>query len=169
MRYFVTIQDRTIEVDLSGDVPVIDGRELDVDLEAVSDGPLRHLLVDGSGHTLVARPGADRGAWDIHLDGHHFPDVRVVDERTKAIRAVTGESAAAKGPKPLRAPMPGLVVRVEVEEGQEIEPGQGLVIVEAMKMENELKADAAGVVSRIAAEAGEAVDKGAVLIEFSGD
>jgi pyruvate carboxylase subunit B len=90
----------------------------------------------------------------------------VVDERTRAIRALTGRSGAAAGPRPVRAPMPGLVVRVEVEAGQSVVAGQGVVIMEAMKMENELRAETGGVVARVHAVPGAAVEKGAVLVEF---
>jgi biotin carboxyl carrier protein len=62
--------------------------------------------------------------------------------------------------------MPGLVVRVLVEAGQEVEAGTGLVVLEAMKMENELKAPAGGTVSTVRSQAGEAVEKGQVLVEF---
>jgi pyruvate carboxylase subunit B len=62
--------------------------------------------------------------------------------------------------------MPGLVLRVQVAAGQTVRPGQGVVIVEAMKMENELKSDGGGIVSRVHVEPGQAVEKGAVLIEF---
>ena len=70
------------------------------------------------------------------------------------------------GPKPLRAPMPGLVVQLEVAEGDQVTSGQGLVIVEAMKMENELKSEGEGTVKRILVEPGQAVDKDQVLVEF---
>jgi biotin carboxyl carrier protein len=59
-----------------------------------------------------------------------------------------------------------MIVRVEVEPGQSVAPGQGVVIVEAMKMENELKADRGGIVSRIHVAAGQPVEKGVILIEF---
>ena len=65
--------------------------------------------------------------------------------------------------------MPGLVVRVDVEPGHRVEAGQGVVIIEAMKMENELKAEADGVVSRVLVEQGQAVEKGAVLVEFEAE
>ncbi|MFW6078638.1 MAG: acetyl-CoA carboxylase biotin carboxyl carrier protein subunit [Gemmatimonadota bacterium] len=168
MRYFVTSGDRTIEVDLSGDVPEVDGSPVRADLAAVPETPLRHLLADDRSHTLVAGAGAGRGAWEIHFDGHRYA-VEVIDERTKAIREVTGGAEAHKGPLPVKAPMPGKVMRVEVEAGQSVEPGQGLVIVEAMKMENELKADAAAVVAKVHVSAGEAVEKGAVLVEFEAE
>ena len=64
------------------------------------------------------------------------------------------------------APMPGLVVRVNVREGDEVRSGQGLVVMEAMKMENELRATAAGVVRRVVVAAGSAVEKGALLVEM---
>jgi biotin carboxyl carrier protein len=62
--------------------------------------------------------------------------------------------------------MPGLVVRILVEAGQEVEVGAGLVVLEAMKMENELRATAAGTVGAVRAQPGEAVEKGQVLVEF---
>ena len=63
--------------------------------------------------------------------------------------------------------MPGLVVKVQVEEGDHVEVGRGLVIVEAMKMENELKAEAAGVVARIHVEPGQAVEKDQILVDLA--
>lgn len=168
MRYFVTVEGRTLEVDLSGDVPEVDGSPVRADIAAVPGTPLRHLLADGRSYALVAGRGEERGEWDVHFDGHRY-EVEVVDERTRAIREVTGGAAAHKGPRPIKAPMPGMVVRIEVEPGESVEPGQGLVIVEAMKMENELKADASGVVARVHVEAGEAVEKGAVLVEFEAE
>jgi pyruvate carboxylase subunit B len=167
MRYYVTIGDRTFEVDLSGEVARVDGRPIEAELAAVPGTPIRHLLADARSHTVVARPGEARGWWDVHLDGRRF-EIEVIDERTRAIRSMTGGGAVAQGPKPVRAPMPGLVVRVEVEPGQEVKAGQGVVIIEAMKMENELKAEAAGVVSRVLVQQGQAVEKGAVLVEFEG-
>ena len=78
----------------------------------------------------------------------------MVDERTRHIRSLTGGAERARGPVMLRAPMPGLVVRILVEPGQEVAAGAGLVVLEAMKMENELKAPAAGTVGAVRAQAG---------------
>ncbi len=78
-------------------------------------------------------------------------------------------SAAAKapaGPSPLVAPMPGLVVRVTVQPGDVVAAGQGLVVMEAMKMENELRAPAAGTVKSVRVVPGTAIEKGAVLVEL---
>src|SRR5690606_23351774 len=106
MRYFVTIGGRTFEVELSGNGATVDGRPVEAELATVPGTPLRHLLVDGRSFGLVANRGAERGSWDLHLDGQRLA-VEVVDERTRAIRAMTGASKVVQGPKPVRAPMPG--------------------------------------------------------------
>ncbi|MBA4157824.1 MAG: biotin/lipoyl-binding protein [Gemmatimonadetes bacterium] len=162
MLYFVTIGDRTFEVDLSGSTPVVDGTPVRAEMATVPGSSLRHLLVDGRSHALLAQPGAGRGQWNVQVGAERFA-VDVVDERTRAIREMTG-SGAAETQKIVAAPMPGLVVRIEVEVGQHVRAGQGVAIVEAMKMENELKAPADGVVARIEVEAGQTVDKGATLL-----
>jgi len=129
---------------------------------------LRRLELNGESHRIVATAGEARGRWELHLDGERV-SLEVVDERTRAIRAMTARTGGSQGPKPVRAPMPGMVVRVEVEAGDRVKPGQGVVIIEAMKMENELKADGGGVVSRVLVGAGTAVEKGAVLVEFAAE
>ncbi len=167
MRYYVTLEDQTFEVDLTGDVPRVDGDEVDAELGQVPGTPTRLLLAAGRSHTLVARKG-ENGTWDLYLDGERF-DADVVDERTRAIREMTGQSAAEAGPRPIRAPMPGLVVRVAVAVGERVEAGQSVAIVEAMKMENDLKAENDGVVAKVLVEAGEPVEKGAVLVELAAE
>jgi pyruvate carboxylase subunit B len=164
-RYHVTVAGRTLEVEIGPDGTTVDGRPVDAEMEAVSDSPVRSLLLDHRSHRLVAH-ARGKGRWELHLHGRRV-DADVVDQRTRAIRAITGASAAASGPRPVRAPMPGLIVRIEVAEGDVIQPGQGLVIVEAMKMENELRAETTGTVVKIHVAAGEAVAKDQVLIDLA--
>lgn len=170
MRYFVTIEGRTLEVELDGDIARVDGREVHVDMAALPGTPVRHLLVDGRSYPLVAEAGESKGSWGLISHGRRI-NADVVDERTRTIRAMSARTGGAQGTRPVRAPMPGLVTRIEVSAGDAVVPGQGLLIVEAMKMENELKAEVAGVVARVLITAGQAVEKGSVLIEFapSGD
>ncbi|HEV2146378.1 MAG TPA: biotin/lipoyl-containing protein [Longimicrobiaceae bacterium] len=162
MRYFVTIAGREIEVDLTGPTPVVDGTPVHAEMAALPGTPVRNLLVDGRSHPFVAQAGERRGRWEISVEGTRLT-ADAIDERTRAIREMTG-GADLEAEKTIAAPMPGLVVRVEVEVGQQVRAGQGVVIVEAMKMENELKAPADGVVARIEAQAGQTVEKGATLI-----
>jgi pyruvate carboxylase subunit B len=163
MRYFVTLAGRTFEVVIEEDAVTVDGVPVPVDLAALPGTPLRHLVAGERAFELSARR-LGKGRWALDLGGRTL-EADVVDERTRVIRALAATTPAA-GPSPVRAPMPGLVVRVEVEPGQMIQAGQGVVIIEAMKMENELRADAPGVVSRVLVRAGQAVEKGAVLVEF---
>ncbi len=168
MRYFVTIGERTFEVLLDADGVRVDGAAVDAELRALPGTPLHHLLIDGVSYPLHAAPGASAGTWVVHADGSRL-EAEVVDERTRAIRALTSANAGPRGPRPVRAPMPGLVVRVLVQAGEHVAAGQGVAIVEAMKMENELKADAPGVVSRVTVQPGQAVEKGTVMIEFEAE
>ena len=89
-----------------------------------------------------------------------------MDERTRYIRGLAGSGDKARGLAVLKAPMPGLVVRVQVEAGATVSSGAGLVVLEAMKMENELRATTAGTVRVVRVRPGEAVEKGQVLVEF---
>jgi pyruvate carboxylase subunit B len=93
-------------------------------------------------------------------------EVEVLDQRAYHIRSLTAGNGQRKTSDVLKAPMPGLVLRVQVKPGDRVEPGAGLVALEAMKMENELKAQAAGVVKAVRVAPGEAVEKGQVLLEF---
>jgi pyruvate carboxylase subunit B len=168
MRYYVSIGQQSYEVELRDQDVWIDGEKVSAELHHVAGTLLRRLALNGESHRIIATSGDARGSWDLHLDGERV-QVDVVDERTRTIRAMTARNAGPQGPKPVRAPMPGMVVRVQVEAGDHVKPGQGVVIIEAMKMENELKADGGGVVSKVLVGAGTAVEKGAVLVEFATD
>ncbi|MSR36692.1 MAG: acetyl-CoA carboxylase biotin carboxyl carrier protein subunit [Gemmatimonadetes bacterium] len=167
MRYHVTIAGRTVEVELAPEGVRVDGEPVVVELRSIPDGPVRSLLLDGASHRLVAR-AAGRGRWELQVQGQRLA-AEVLDERTRAIRELTGAAAVPTGPKPVRAPMPGLVVRVEVAVGDLVQLGQGLVIVEAMKMENELRAETAGRVTAVHIAAGEAVERDQVLIDLAAE
>jgi biotin carboxyl carrier protein len=164
MLYHVTIGGRTLRVELDGDSIRVDDVEIPhTDLVALPGTPVRHLLGGGRSTTVIAH--RSDGGWDLQVDGWPVR-AEVMDERTRAIQAMTGQTAGAAGPKPVRAPMPGLIVRVEVELGDAVRAGQPVIAMEAMKMENELKAESAGVVARVLVAAGQAVQKGDVLMEF---
>jgi len=162
MKYFVSIGERTVEVDLTGHTPVVDGTPVEAEMSLLPGTSVRSLVVDGRSHTLSAQPGDRRGRWQIALGGGRFT-ADAVDERTRAIREMTGADDEV-AQKVVLAPMPGLVLKVEVEVGQAVKAGQGLVIVEAMKMENELKAPADGVVAKVLVQERQTVEKGATLI-----
>jgi len=164
VKYIVSIGGREIEVEVAGDRVTVGGSTRTASLRAIPGTPMRQILLEGRPTTLIMR-SAGRGQWGLDLGGDHW-DVEVLDERTRHIRSLTAGAERHRGPVTLRAPMPGLVVRILVEPGQEVAAGAGLVVLEAMKMENELKAPAAGIVGAVRAQPGQAVDKGQVLVEF---
>lgn len=165
MKYVVVVNGQRIVVELDGVTATVDGVTQDVALTVVDGTPVRLVRVGESVHRVLARRGATRGQWLLDVDGVRF-ETEALDERLRAIRDLTAASAAASGPAPLVAPMPGLVVRVNVRVGETVAAGQSLVVVEAMKMENELRAKAPGVVLAIKAIPGSAVEKGTILVEL---
>jgi biotin carboxyl carrier protein len=164
VKYIVSIDGREIEVEVDGDLVTVDGSTRTASLRAVSGTLSRQLLIEGRPTALIMR-SAGRGQWSVHAAGDRW-EAEVVDERTRHIQSLTAGAERHRGPATLRAPMPGLVVRVLVEPGQEVEAGAGLVVLEAMKMENELKAPAAGIVGAVRAQPGQPVEKGQALVEF---
>ena len=166
MRYHVTIAGCSRVVEIDGDRVTVDGRILGAQVAHVRDS-LYSLLLDGRSWTFDARAGDGAGSWSLVVDGSELR-ADVVDERTRAIREMTNRPGDSTGPRPVRAPMPGMIVRIEVEAGESVTAGQGIAVIEAMKMENELKAARDGVVARVLVDAGQAVEKGTVLVEFQG-
>ena len=164
MKYLVTVAGRTVEVQVDGERVLVNGRTHQAELRAVPGTPLRNLLVDGASWIFTVEPLA-RGQWLVQRRGDRF-EVDVVDERTHHIQSLISETRAAAGPAALKAPMPGLVVRMLAEPGRAVAAGEGLVVLEAMKMENELKAAGPAVVDQVLAAPGQAVEKGAVLVTF---
>ncbi|MHB1326761.1 MAG: acyl-CoA carboxylase biotin carboxyl carrier protein subunit [Gemmatimonadales bacterium] len=165
MKYVVSIAGQQVEVEIVPGGVRVGGTVRRAELRRVAGTPLANLLLDDSSWIVALSPGKP-GEWALQRRGERF-EVDVIDERTRHIRSLVGEGKAQGGPVVLKAPMPGLVVRVLVEPGQTVVPGQGLVVLEAMKMENELKAAGAGTVDQILAKPGQAVEKGAQLITFA--
>ena len=165
MKYVVKVGDVDVEVELEGDVVTVNGVASVARVSDVEGTPVRMVTIGDEVHRVVARNGATRGRFTLWLDGFRY-EVEALDERTRAIRALSGAGKEASGPAPLLAPMPGMIVRVAVQVGDTVEPGQGLVVMEAMKMENELRATSAGTVKAVLAQPGTAVEKGAILLEL---
>jgi biotin carboxyl carrier protein len=164
MRYFVHLDGRRIEVQLDGDELRVEGVPVEVDLAPGGRASVRSLRVGDRSIRVLSERDA-QGCWTLEVDGVPHK-VEVLDRAQDSARAAKKAAAGAAGPSPLRAPMPGLVVRVEVALGDVVEAGQGVVIVEAMKMENELKAPTAGRVSAVKVQQGATVERHQVLVEF---
>ena len=165
MKYIVQVNDERVDVTLDGEGVHVEGDDVAASLAEVEGTPVRLVTVGERVHRVVARRRQGRGRYTLWIDGWRY-EVEALDERTRTIRDLSNASAGPKGPAPLVAPMPGLIVRVTVAPGDQVSAGQGLVVMEAMKMENELRATAGGTVKSVLATPGTAVEKGAVLVEL---
>jgi acetyl/propionyl-CoA carboxylase alpha subunit len=154
------------EVDLDSGSATLDGATATASLAEVAGTPVKLVTIGGVQHRVVARREGSKGSYVLWIDGWRF-EVEALDERQRAIRDLGVASAAAAGPAPVVAPMPGLIVRVHVAVGDQVQAGQPVAVMEAMKMENELRATAAGTVHKVLVEAGRVVEKGAVLVELA--
>jgi biotin carboxyl carrier protein len=163
IRYFVRVKDRDFEVELTenGDALSVklDGREVEADLTPLAGHQLHSLLIDGQSRELVLEREGDRTF--VSLDGERM-EVQVQDELARALSAFGGQRPS--GATVVTAPMPGVVVEVRVAPGDTIAAGQPVVVMEAMKMQNELGAEADGVVESVAVKPGDTVDGGTVLV-----
>ena len=136
----------------------LDGETIQVDARRVGEGLWSLVL---GGESIVAEITDEDGVSVVHVDGETYR-IRVEEETRYLIRTRGG--AAGGGGQVLKAPMPGRVVLIEVAVGQRVQKGDGLVILEAMKMENEFRAAGEGTVKEIRVEVGQAVNPGDVLI-----
>ncbi len=163
MKYFITVNGAAHEVDVVerlGELRVkVDGKNLDLSYEEVdnlgqvaliSAGRSWGVSIEGDGHSVSAS-----------IAGHLYL-VEIEDERERAAHAA--EHAASKGGGTVKSTMPGVVVKLLVKEGDAVEKGQPLLILEAMKMQNEITAPAPGMVKAIHVREREAVASGAKLV-----
>jgi biotin carboxyl carrier protein len=147
-----------VEVRRTGDgyTVTLDGEVLDIDLVETGDH-FASLIIQGHCHEIGIEKRTD--GYRVHL-----ADDTVTVGLTEAARGAPRRPRRPAGPTRLTAPMPGRVVRVLAEKGRDVEPGDGLVVIEAMKMENELKAPCKGRVDEVAVREGQAVEAGALLL-----
>jgi pyruvate carboxylase subunit B len=166
MNYVVELngQRHTVSVEPDG-VRYEEESAVRAELSDIEGSPVRMVKLGTHVYRVVAERRQGRGKYTLWVDGYRF-EAEALDERTRAIRDLSAGNAAPTGPAPIIAPMPGLVVRVSVSVGDRVEAGQGIVVMEAMKMENELRATAPGTVKSVNATPGTAVEKGALLVEL---
>ena len=164
MKYTVILDGQSLEVEIDGDRVTVAGQVYAASLGTIAGTPLRQLLLDGRPSTLAVE-SLGRGRWALAPGGERW-EVEVLDERARHIQSLSGGADRPAVSPVLKAPMPGLVLRVHVAPGQQVVAGMGLVVLEAMKMENELKSAASATVRAVRVKPGEAVEKGQILVEF---
>jgi len=166
MKFWVTLEDHEAEVEFrtEGDrlLLEVDGRRLEADFQRLPDGEVYSLLVNGKSHEVRVSPGA--GALEVTVRGTRVP-VEVRHPLEKMLGA-TLRKGAATGTETIAAPMPGLVVALRVKTGEVVAPGQAVVVVEAMKMQNELVAAHGGIVSEVLVRERQSVAAGQALMRL---
>jgi len=162
MKYTAIIHDKPYEIEIgANNALLINGEPHNADFRNIEGTTLYSLLLDNvSWEVLVERNGDE---YRVLIDGElHL--VEVQDERTRKLAKAAAKSAGATGDAIIKAPMPGLVRAVTVSVGDAVEAKQGIVILEAMKMENELRVPRAGTVKEIRVKPGDKVEQGQVLV-----
>ena len=165
MKYVVEVNGRMQNVSTDTGVAALPGSDLAATLDPAMGIPVRTLRIGDRVVRVVVHARAAKGRYSLDIDGHRY-QVEALGERARAIQELAARSAPPAGPAPVVAPMPGLVVRVNVAVGDTVSAGQGVLVMEAMKMENELRASAPAIVKSVRVEVGTAVEKGTILIEM---
>jgi biotin carboxyl carrier protein len=161
MKYTAIINDKVYQIDIGANNTVlVNGEPHSVDFRGIDGTTLFSLLIDNrSWEVLVERTGDE---YRILIDGE-LHVVTIQDERTRRLSKAEAKTAGA-GDVPIKAPMPGLVRAINVSVGDSVVARQGVVILEAMKMENELRTPRVGVVKEIRVKPGDKVEQGQVLV-----
>jgi biotin carboxyl carrier protein len=167
VKLWVTLEGREAEVTFrtEGDRLILeaDGRHIEADFVRLPDGEVYSLLIDGRSHVVRVAPAGE--GLDVELRGTVIP-VEVKHPLEKMLLAVSGSRATSRG-ETVTAPMPGVVVALRVKPGDTVRAGQAVVVVEAMKMQNELAVHHDGVVSEVLVAERAAVSAGQALVRLS--
>jgi len=165
MKFLVDVNGTRHSVITDKDAATLDDASQAAKLDVANGTPARTLRIGDRVVRVVVHAREGKGRYVLDIEGHRYR-VEALGERARAIQELAARSAPPAGPAPVIAPMPGLVVRVSVAVGDTVTAGQGVLVMEAMKMENELRASAAATVKSVRVTQGTAVEKGTVLIEL---
>ena len=157
MKYVTTIEGLEYIVDIIDEHRVsVDGVTYQIDFLPVGDQPVYSLVVNGKSIDAHVYPNED--TWQVLFMGNLFT-ATVEDEREKRLRASLAGKVAEHVDYHLRAPMPGMVVSIPVDDGQEVKRDDVLVVLESMKMQNELRSPRDGKVVRVKVKVGDRVEQ----------
>lgn len=164
MNYYVTLGDREVQVVIDGARVTVDGRDVVVDHTTIPGTPLHQVMINGR-PLLLPLERISAGCWSVTTWGERR-EAAVLDERARHIQGLVRQAEPPSQGGAIRAPMPGLVLRIPLAIGDVVSAGQGVLVLEAMKMENEIKAVLPGVITAIPVQPGQAVEKGQVLLQL---
>jgi biotin carboxyl carrier protein len=154
------------EVDVTGNDLMVDGSAIEIDSRSVAPGH-SHVIYKHKSYNieLVSENRADKTSV-VKVNGHVY-QVAISDQYDLLLKQLGMDNNQAGKVKDVKAPMPGLVLSVLVEEGQEVNKGDNLLVLEAMKMENIIKSPSAGIIKKVTVSKGVKVEKNEILIHFA--
>jgi biotin carboxyl carrier protein len=162
MKYYARIDDQEFIIEVGHENEIVVNDELyNIDFRQMPDSGVTSLIIGQ--HSLEAVVEEKDAFWQVLIRGDLY-EVKVDDERSRRLASARGDLAAVDGDVAVRSPMPGIVIAVSVSEGQVVSKGDKVVILESMKMENELRAPRDGVVSQVKVASGANVEKDQVLV-----
>lgn len=165
MKYYATIDDRTYEIEINqlGEL-CIDGECEAVDFRSIAGSSIYSLLLGNASYEALVEARND--CYEVLVQGTLYR-VGVQDERMRRLAQAAKGFAPPSGEIAIKAPMPGLIIDVPIQEGQTVGEGSVLVVLESMKMENELKAPRAGTVSQVRVQRGQSVEQQEILVALT--
>lgn len=161
MKYYSRVGQTEYEIEIRDEQIFVDGEAIEIDLRQSGGPELYSMLYNGRSYELLIE--AARFTYGVTLRGERF-DVLVEDERTRRLNMGRKMVSIPEGEMAVTAPIPGLIVKILVEPGDTIVEEQPLVILEAMKMENEIRAARSGVIKSVAIQPGARVEQNSVLL-----
>ena len=165
MKYITQVDDKEYTVEIGRDDEIIvNGDSYQINLEAASDSGLLSLLVNN--RSVVAVVEEQEEGWQVLINGELY-GVIVQDERAYRLAQARGTLADLSGEVVVKSPMPGIVLKVSAGLGEAVKKGQTVIILESMKMENELKAPRDGVITKKHVQDGTSVEKNQPLVVIS--
>jgi biotin carboxyl carrier protein len=162
MKYVTSFNGKEYSIEIIDDHHLsLDGQIMEVDFESVANQPVYSLIMGGRSYEAYVYP--DESDYQVLLQGRSY-SIKVEDEREKRLRAAGGSLVSESSEYHLKSPMPGMVIALPISEGQAVTKGQVLVILESMKMQNELKSPRDGTLARIRVKPGDRVEQRQTLL-----
>jgi propionyl-CoA carboxylase alpha chain/3-methylcrotonyl-CoA carboxylase alpha subunit len=165
MKYFAKVNDQEFIIEIGQDNQiVVNGDLFNINFQRMPKSGVTSLIINH--RSLEAVVEEKDGSWQVLIHGEQYP-VLVTDERMQRLSKARGSFAAPDGEAVVKSPMPGTIIAVPVEQGDVVTKGDKVVILESMKMENELSAPRDGIVTQVRVQAGTSVEKDQVLVVVS--
>lgn len=162
MKYIATIREREFVIEIDEDEAVlVNGVRYPIDFQELPEGSVYSLLLKN--RSWEGAVEERDGQWEVLIRGELYA-VKVQDERSYRLSKARGTATAVTGEATIKSPMPGIIVAVPVNVGDAVHKGDKVVILESMKMENELRSPRDGVVLRVNVQKGVGVEKDQVLV-----